>query len=323
MEISNLTPQGSILTQNDVELWREKVRRFSLEFNKKAMKADFDFGLLKTLKEQGSYDYFITPMWKIHLDKIEELLLKGDISILDNKLVRYAIYLTVASEWADKELPYLENMYPQEELQRLLLESGALNQTIVNQKYQTSESRINHLTHLTYFEEKTHLKLSKMQTLVEFGGGYGGMTALLKIIKPDNTIIVIDVPVMITLQSYYIKHTLGENCFHVLTEKDITIKNEKINYVPVSLVHLLPSNLNIDLFIATWSLSEANQYTQDLIEETNFLGAKHILYGYRHYVEKNTRQPNSAPTPKMLTFDIKFHGPSFWSLSDEQYYLFT
>jgi hypothetical protein len=154
------------------------------------------------------------------------------------------------------------------------------------------------------------------------GGGYGGMTSLLKKINENLTILVIDVPVMITLQTYLIKHEHGLESFNIITKDKLEIQRGKINYIPISLVNTM-SKFNADLFIATWSLSEANQYTQDEIADKDFFDAKYILYGYRFYDEINPRQPNSKPLPKFFNYDVKFHGPCFWSLKNEQYYLFA
>jgi hypothetical protein len=322
MQINHLTPQGFTLTEKEISDWRKKSLEYSLAFNSTQKKADFDLSLLKRLKIEGSYELYITPMWKEHLDQIEELIVKKDIAILDNSLVRYAIYLTIVSVWANKQIPYLEKRYSPDKLERLLKESVTLYQTIINTKYKTSESRVNHLTHLSCFEDHTDINISDMTTVVEFGGGYGGMTALLKAFNENMTIVVIDFPVMITLQSFYISGTLGKDSFCILTDGNLIIQTGKINYLPVTLVEKV-QNLNANLFIATWSLTEANKHTQDTIESMNFFNADHILLGYRFYLEKNPNQLFSEPTPKMLGYSIKFHGPTFWSLNSEQYYLFA
>ena len=322
MQINHLSPQGFTLTEKEISDWREKVSKYSLAFNGLKKKADFDLSLLKRLKDEGSYEPYITPMWKKHLDQIEELIVKKDIAILDNSLVRYAIYLTIVSVWANKQIPYLEKRFSPGVLSSLLKESATLHQTIIDQKYKTSESRVNHLTHLSCFEDHTDLNISDMTTVVEFGGGYGGMTALLKAFNENMTIVVIDIPVMITLQSFYLSGALGKNSFCILTDGNLGIQTGKINYLPVTLLSKV-QNLNADLFIATWSLSEANKYTQNTIESVNFFNADHILFGYRFYLEKNPKQPFSEPLPKMFDYNIKFHGPTFWSLNSEQYYLFA
>lgn len=174
-----------------------------------------------------------------------------------------------------------------------------------------------------YFQEKANKKISGMTHIVEFGGGYGGMTVLLRKLAPHATIVVIDVPVMIVLQEYYVSQTLGHDVVNVVETNNHEIREGLVNFVPISLYSQLSREFVPDLFVATWSLSEANHRTVSLVESVKFFGAKHILYGYRYYTEFNPRQPLSRPTLAMLSRDIAFHGSAFWCLDQEQYYLFV
>jgi hypothetical protein len=40
-------------------------------------------------------------------------------------------------------------------------------------------------------------------------------------------------------------------------------------------------NLKVDLFIATWSLSESSKYAQDYVNSLNFFDTKHLLIAYQ------------------------------------------
>ena len=185
MKIDCLTPQGSKINEMELADWKKNAKQFSSLFNDEKENVVFDLESLKILKMEGKYENYITPMWQEHLNVIEELVLKGDFNILDNKLVRYAIYLTIGGEWATKQLPKLKNHFSPDRLKYLLLESKAFRQTIIDPDLQTSESKVNHLTHIVQFEERTNSKISEMSTIVEFGGGYGGMTSLLKKINEN------------------------------------------------------------------------------------------------------------------------------------------
>jgi hypothetical protein len=312
-----------MLSDDQIDRWRARVASFSADFNGPLNVATFDLELLDLLKAQGNDEIFSTPMWREHLDEIEKLLLAGDSRILDDRLVRYAIYLTIAEEWAKSQMPYLRKKLSESQLKKYLMESGAFQQTIIDPNYKTSESRVNHLTHLLCWEEKTKAKIADLDVLVEFGGGYGGMTKLLKTINDKSTIIVIDFPIMILLQSYYLGKSLGKEALNFVLREKLEIMPGKVNYVPVALAHLLPNDLAPDIFIATWSLSESNEKTQSLIEDKEFFSTSHLLYGYRFYEHTNPRQPCSNPTVGMLDRKIAYHGPTFWCLDGEQYYLFS
>lgn len=319
----SLRPKGSSLSDEDVSRREKLIRELSAGFNVNKKRANFNIDLLNRLGRSANCAGYITPMWAEHLDRIENLVRSQDRTILSDKLVRYAIYLSLAGEWSETQLPFLEKSLSPSLLSDYLIESSALDHTIIHPIYKTSESRVNHLTHLMYFQEKVNTKISDMKYIVEFGGGYGGMTVLLRKLAPNATIVVIDVPAMITLQEYYVSQIVGHGVVNVVESVSHTIKEGHINYVPISFSEQLSRHFDADLFVATWSLSEANDRTVDLIESVQFFGARHILYGYRYFSEFNHRQPLSRPTPTMLDRDIAFHGPTFWCLDQEQYYLFV
>jgi hypothetical protein len=323
VDMFSLRPRGSKISIAELSLREKLIKKLSSDFNVNKTNAKFDIGLLDRLKENNDCADYITPMWSAHLDRIEHLIREQDRAILLDRLVRYAVYLSLAGEWSDIQLPYLENSLSSMLLSDCLLESSALDHNIIHPLYKTSESRINHLTHLVYFQEIVNKNISDMKHIVEFGGGYGGMTLLLKKLAPNATIVVIDVPAMIVLQSYYVSQSLGRDIVNVIESESEGIREGLVNFVPLSRLNQLSREFRTDLFVATWSLSEANDRTVDLVESFKLFGAQNILFGYRFYPEVNPRQPLSRPTPSMLSRDAAFHGPAFWCLDREQYYLFV
>lgn len=320
----SIKPRGSKLSDLEIAQREEYINGLSSQFNSSFDHAKFDLYLLDKLKSVFDCSDYTTPMWEEHLQKINSLIRSQDKSILLDNLVRYAIYLSIAMEWSKTQLPYLEKQFSPEKLKDLLLESTCLNQNIINPIYMTSESRVNHLTHLASFEEKVKISISSLENIVEFGGGYGGMTVVVKkMAKKNATVLVIDVPEMIVLQSYYVSQVLGAENINIILDEKTDIKKGKINYVPLTLSKFLSPQFNADLFIATWSLSESNDKTVNLVDSANFFNAKHLLYGYRYYSSLNLRQPMSGLSPKMRLLDFKYHGPTFWCLDKEQYYFFV
>jgi hypothetical protein len=322
MDIDVIAPRGSKLSTEQIEQWRIRVQDYSNHFNKKNVFMGFDLNLLRQLKQTYSDPRFFTPMWIEHLEQIEGNIIAQDRKILDKQLIRYAIYLTVASEWANRQIPYLQEQLPTNDLKYLLRESTTLDHTIIDTEYFTSESKVNHLTHLLYYKEKTGTDLSRLSTIIEFGGGYGGMTSLLRKINKDSTIIVIDAPAMIVLQIQYLSDIVGKSDYNIIKKGSYEIVKGKVNFVPISLLEALPVDLTTDLFIATWSLSEATAFTQSLIDQRKLFHATSVLFGYRYYATPNPRQPCSRPTFSMQSRSPSFHGPAFWCLDSEQYYFF-
>ena len=57
------------------------------------------------------------------------------------------------------------------------------------------------------------------------------------------------------------------------------LEKEKINLLPVCFSKNY--QLNAELFIATWSLSESSKSVQDYVNSHNFFGAKHFLLSFQ------------------------------------------
>lgn len=113
-------------------------------------------------------------------------------------------------------------------------------------------------------------------------GGYGSMCRLIKRLNFNSTYIIIDLPVFSFIQLYYLKSIYGEDEVNIiLSDKDEIMVN-KINLIPIDEVLLEKIKVvEPDLFIATWSLSEANEHTQQLIYNANFFNSKYILTAYQ------------------------------------------
>ena len=89
------------------------------------------------------------------------------------------------------------------------------------------------------------------------------------------TYIIIDIPIFTCLQWLYLSSIFGEKNVNLIKNISDNIENEKINLIPV--VFIENYNLNGDLFISTWALSESNEYSQELVIKKNWFNAPHLL----------------------------------------------
>ena len=127
--------------------------------------------------------------------------------------------------------------------------SGDLFQTVANQA-----------ASLARWMRHTHKKPTDIGSVIEFGGGFGSMCqTLLPFISGDYTII--DLPPLIRLQEWYLRKTKIANV--------AWIDSTQIDEYP---------QLNCDMFIAVYSLSEAGEYLIRKVIDSKFFGAKHILF---------------------------------------------
>jgi hypothetical protein len=330
MDISKIyLPQGSSLSSADVEDWLSNTKIYTekfLQLNKSYIPPSIDYIKNAFALDPKEYiasnncNLYVTNMWSEHISRLNERFLKNPYQVLNDDLVRYAIYLTCANEFLKTQLPYLKNIYSEIDLKNLLLECPGLFPTIVDSCYLTSESRVNHLTHLSYAENILGIKISQLNKIVEFGAGYGSMTDLIRRLNSGHTHIVIDLPELLLIQSYYLLGRYQKEAINFITTDDKKIKEGKINLCPINLLNDLKIE-NVDLFIATWSLSEANELTQKLIvKDFKFFNSKNILYGYRKYLKTNTRQPCSKALDISLEYNILEDSPCFWTLNNENNY---
>lgn len=317
------------LSLGDKEAWKKMVHSLSERFRTNHKKAlipwkKSDYMKFKSQSPNFNYESFITPMWQRHYDHIEKLMLENKSDLLRDELVQYAMALSVGGTYQKKQLPYLQAQWDDADLKRLLVEDYCYSPYITDESYQTSETLINHLTHLTFFSENRKVDLSKLNCVVEFGGGYGSMARLLKRLNPNITHIIIDLPLFCFIQESYIKNSsIGGSANLLLSEKD-KIDKGNVNIIPIGNTTCLDQIAaeNPDLFIATWSLSEANKFTQDFILQRKYFLANHLLMGYRHYADKiNPDQPESDSLKVTEQYALELKEEVFFGLN--QHYLFA
>ena len=181
-------------------------------------------------------------------------------------------------------MSFLEKSIPKKELFKFLQEDYVGIPTLINSLYLTSPNGIHHLYHLVKFQEKTKTNFDEMNTIIEWGGGYGNMAKLLKRMVPKVTYIIIDLPLMSCLQWIYLATIFGETSINLLDNINKKIKKGKINLLPVCFLRYY--DLNADIFIATWSLNESSKYAQDYVGSLNFFNAKHLLLAYHKISQK-------------------------------------
>jgi hypothetical protein len=324
-------PRGYTMTDAEQAAWITKVEGLTRAYHNKAPAVDvspFQADTYRQFSAQVDVSPFITEMWKEFLDHAEKLYVEGRRDFLQDPLMQWAIFLSAGGKWQEVQIPFLESRWQRDELQRLLREDHPLTPSITSEEYHCSETIVNHLTHLTTFADKTGVTLaSDLKCTVEFGGGCGSMGRLLRRLRPDATHVTVDLPVFLFLQKYFLENIFGPDSVNLVWRDTGEIQPHKINLVAIGNDRILNglSSLRPDLFIATWSLSETNQYTQDYVRERDYFGAAHTLIGYRHYEEgkPNPKQPCSDAIELTSAYQTVFRGPTFFSGMDEQHYWFA
>lgn len=124
----------------------------------------------------------------------------------------------------------------------------------------TCGNYIHQAYHLMTWEQSTKLNIKDLNTIVEFGGGYGAMCLICRRLGFKGDYIIVDFPEFNLLQGYYLSNTIGiENTYFIRANGKFPVQT--------------------DLMIANCSLSEAPIKTRDeFISSLNF---KHHLVSYQ------------------------------------------
>lgn len=140
----------------------------------------------------------------------------------------------------------------------------------------TSGNLIHQAYHLSQFEHTFEKKVEELETIVEFGGGYGAMCAVIRRLGFSGEYALYDLPEFRFLQEYY------------LSNIDINYENNSYHSVDEECRFAVPPR-DVDLLIACYSLSEApEKVRKPFIDATN---AKYILIIHQGNWDKEGTTP--------------------------------
>lgn len=122
-----------------------------------------------------------------------------------------------------------------------------------------SENLIHYAYHVSVFQNKYGKHLKDLSTIVEFGGGYGGLCKVIKDSGFKGKYVIYDLPELNLLQKYFLTK---EGCMdNVILTSDYSVFDK-----------------NYDLLIATWSLSETPLEMRDKVINS----AKNYLMAFQN-----------------------------------------
>ncbi len=165
----------------------------------------------------------------------------------------------------------------------------------------SSGNRINHVYHLSVFEEELNIDLKKkIKTVFEFGAGYGCMARIFSKISHKIKFTCYDTYYLNLLQYYYLKHNNLDVGFNKRNKYFLISDKKKITH-------------NNDLFIANWSLSETPLKFRNKFFK-NILSSKYILICFQEKFEgiDNLRYFNFLKSKLSKKFSIKIKKNKFY-----------
>ena len=265
-------------------------------------------GIYNKLKKHNTTQ-FITPFWKNYNAKLEKVFLPyPPFSFLKDPIIRSTMFATRGGKFLREELAFLEKKISKNELKCLLQEDYVGDPLLSNSTYLTSHNNIHNLYHLIRFLDKTKCSLNQIDTICEWGGGYGNLAKIFKRLKSTpSTYIIIDTPLFSCLQWLYLATILGKESVNLLQDPEDTIHAEKINLIPICFLDC--HKISADLFISTWGLSDSSRYSQDYVVTHQWFNSKHVLLAYQRsnkYLPDGDRVGRLAADVGAVIEDIEF-----------------
>jgi hypothetical protein len=266
-----------------------------------------DFATTYNLLKAHDVKSFVSPLWQGVNADLERLFLPAPpFSFLKVKRLKDQMFVEAGGAWLEEQLSCLEERVQRNRLKLLLMEDLAGSPRLMNATYSTSHTSIHHLYHLLRFADTTRCDLERMDTVVEWGGGYGNMAKLFRRLKPV-TYCIIDTPLFSTLQWLYLSTVIGVESVNLLRRPDDVIQTGKVNVVPLCFVDQI--QLPADLFVSTWALSESSRAAQDYVVSRRWFNANHLLLAYQDasdMVPDADRLGDIASRAGAITIDFGF-----------------
>jgi hypothetical protein len=121
---------------------------------------------------------------------------------------------------------------------------------------QHSENLAHQAYHIKQFSDITNIDVTKLDSIIEYGGGYGAMALVLRRLGFTGKYTIYDLPEFLLLQKYYLSNTLD-------SLKDISFVS--------SISTLKTHHREADLLIACYSISESTmEQRAEFLNSVNF-----------------------------------------------------
>lgn len=203
----------------------------------------------KKLKENN---HICTNMWQEKRKQIVDRIINDDLTNFLNWKECIETFVVINEKNTKIEFDTLDKVY----WKNILNESKTGNPMFASFAQYTSMNMIHYAYHIDVFQKTCNKNIKDFNSIIEFGGGYGGMCNLIRKMGFTGDYTIYDFQELNLLQKYYLE------------------KEEKMEKT------ILTDNFSVfdkkyDLLIATWSLSESPLEIRDKVinSSNNFLMA--------------------------------------------------
>ncbi len=223
---------------------------------------------------------YVLPDWKKYQDTIAKIIMNGPNAEI---VGRPSSQFLLSKSFLETMLRQQFLVTQQIELNYLNYFLSPKNKSLVSKfedssfggiSFDCSERKcsVNTLGQLFYFAKIIEQKdYESIGSIVEFGSGYGCLCRITKMLLPNTTYIMIDLPEFLAIQSFYLNMTLDNAEIIVHYTVPQSYKPGAIHLIPVFLLEDL--DIRADVFISPFTLPECSSITQQLVIEKEFFNA--------------------------------------------------
>lgn len=196
--------------------------------------------------------------WLSYVERLRELVLTYD----PREFLRWDVMLRTMfvdfASYTALELKYLKLHKEWNTRWRVAIEESQVGHPFPCLIYPCSSGNLIHQAyHLAQFEDKTQTRVSDMNYVFEFGGGYGSMCRLLFNLGFQGTYVIFDLPPLSELQRYYLQ-SLGLTVHPMVgsgkSRRGVVLLSDLQQLsIELSSNHITEQD---SMFIGTWSISE-------------------------------------------------------------------
>lgn len=168
---------------------------------------------------------------------------------------------TMFHECKQAELDFLKELPNWNSLEAVLIEDPVGNPKRFSGMLTSSGNLIHHLYNVSQFLSVYPVSIQKMPQVVEFGGGYGSMARLFYKMGFSGRYVIFDVPEFAALQEYFLSSLdVSVPVFRKPTkDRGVVILTDIEDFKKQCALD------QIDLFIATWSISESPVELREIV----------------------------------------------------------
>lgn len=240
-------------------------------------------GVLQALERAGDISRWLHPTWEqSNRAIVERLSPQPHVAFLRIPEIAWMMFVHAGGDWYDHQIDLLRRSHDAATLHRLLTENSVGAPPLISRAPITSHNSVHHLYHLTRYQQATGADLTALPVVVEWGGGYGNLVKIHRRLSgPQVTNIVVDTPLFTAVQWLYLSSVLGPSRVHLVRSVQDGLVEGAVNLVALPFVESL--DVQADLFVSTWALSESSLAAQRWVgEDRGWFGARRLLLAVQH-----------------------------------------